>query len=118
MKLRIGVSVQLLAYQQNRRYVFEVVISQQTFVVHIFDHSDVTSSPRTGGAFRKITGLPSHDAQLPLPLKGLGFDTSLFKDGTFWDQGGRGKVLGRSSTVFATFHYWAYVVGHEITSQR
>ena len=74
----------VFAYQRNRRYVFGVVMSQQTLTVHLFDHSGVTSSPPLDYHSEPeqfcaiIAGLASHDARR------LGFDTSFFKDGTYW----------------------------------
>jgi len=113
----LSVSVQeLLAHQHNRRYVFGVVISQQTLVVHMFDHSGVTSSPPLDYHVEPeqfcaiISGLASHDAQ------SLGFDTSLFKDGSYRGLRTR-EVVGQKRfreveySIIATIYYWAYVVG-------
>ena len=82
----------------------------------MFDHSGVTSSPPLDYHSEPeqfcaiISGLASHDAQR------LGFDTSLFKDGTYRglrtrEVVGRRRVREVEYSIFATLYYWAYVVG-------
>ena len=106
----------LLTYQHNRRYAFGVVMSQQTLVVHMFDHSGVVYSPPLDYHSNPeqfcaiISGLALHD------LQRLGFDTSLFRVGASWRLRSR-EVLGRnrfrdvSYTIFAAIYYMAYIIG-------
>lgn len=105
---------QILSYHHNRRYVFGVAMSQQTLIIHMFDHFGVTSSPPLGYHSDPeqfcaiICGLASHDVQR------LGFDTSMFKMGeSSWELRMK-EVLARTRrrevkyTIFPTFYHILY----------
>ena len=108
---------ELFSYHHNRRFVFGVVMSQQTLVVHMFDHSGVTSSPPLNYHSNPeqfcaiICGLASDDVQR------LGLDTSLCRKGeSYWELRMK-EVLGRTRrrehkyTIFATLCYIPYIIG-------
>ena len=112
----LGLSVQeLISYQHNRRYVFGVVMSQRTVVVHLFDRSGVTSSPpldyhSNPEQFCAIVhGLASHDIQR------LGFDPSLFRHGLDWTLRTQ-EVVRRTRrrevkyTIITTLYYIAIMI--------
>ena len=108
---------ELLSFHHNRRYVFGVVMSQQTLVLHMFDHSGVTSSPPLDYHSNPeqfcaiIYGLASHDVER------LGFDTSLSRKGESSWELRTNEVLSRKRrrevkyTIFAALYYIPYIIG-------
>ena len=108
---------ELFSRHRNRRYAFGVVMSQQTLVVHMFDHSGVTSSPPLDYHSDPeqfcaiIHGLASHDVQR------LGLDPSLYKKGQCSWELRMNEVLGRTRrrevkyTIFATLYYASHIIG-------
>ena len=92
-------------------------MSQQMLVVHMFDHSGVTSSPPLDYHSDPeqfcaiIHGLASHDVQR------LGLDPSLYKKGQCSWELRMNEILGRirrqevKYTIFATLYYASHIIG-------